>query len=163
MALVDVWNALENLALSQYLAASIWFPFMEAVHVLASTFLFGSILMVDLRLLGLSGRRYAVSQITGEVVPWTLGACGLSVVAGVGMFITQANHYAGNRAFQIKLGLLVLAGLNMLVFHRRTFRTVGEWDRTERTAPAARLAGACSILLWIGVMLAGRWIGHLSQ
>lgn len=163
MALVDVWNALENLALSQYLAASIWFPFLEAVHVLTSTFLFGSILMVDLRLLGLSGRSYSVSQLTREVVPWTLGACAISVLAGVGMFITQANHYAGNRAFQIKLVLLGLAGINMLVFHRRTFRSIEAWDAAPFTAPAARMAGAFSILLWIGVMLAGRWIGHLSQ
>lgn len=163
MSLVDVWNALENLELSQAIGSTIWFPFLEAVHVLTATFLFGSIAMVDLRLLGVSARRLAVSQVTREVVPWTLGACAVSVAAGGGMFITQANHYAGNRAFQIKMVLLVLAGLNMLVFHRRTARTVGDWDTAERTIPAARLAGGCSILLWISVMLAGRWIGHLSQ
>jgi hypothetical protein len=163
MTLVDIWNALENLELSQAIAASAWFPFLEAVHVLTSAFLFGSILMVDLRLLGVSARRYAVSQIIGEVVPWTLGAAVLSTATGIGMFITQANHYAVNRAFQIKMVLLILAGVNMLVFHRRTFLSVAEWDQAERPISAARFAGACSIALWIAVMLAGRWIGHLSQ
>ena len=61
-------------ASTQAIAASIWFPFLEAVHVLTATFLFGSILMVDLRLVGLAARRYAISQLTREVVPWTLGA-----------------------------------------------------------------------------------------
>jgi hypothetical protein len=160
---VDLWNALENLELSQAIAASVWFPFLEAVHVLTSAFLFGSILMVDLRLLGLLARQYPVRQITREVVPWTLGSCALSIATGVGMFITQANYYASNRAFQIKMALLVLAGVNMLFFHRRTFRTIDEWDTAERPAVAARLAGGFSILLWVGIMLAGRWIGHLSR
>ena len=163
MTLVDIWNALENLELSQYIAASIWFPFLEAVHVLTAAFLFGSILMLDLRLVGWAGRRLAVSRLVAEVVPWTAGASVLSILAGVGMFVTQANHYATNRAFQIKMGLLLLAGLNMALFHRRTVRSIAVWDTADDLPGAARLAGACSIVLWLGVMLAGRWIGHLSQ
>ena len=60
MTLVDIWNALENLELSQYIAASIWFPFLEAIHVLTAAFLFGSILMLDLRLVAELCDRVAV-------------------------------------------------------------------------------------------------------
>jgi hypothetical protein len=94
-------------------------------------------------------------------VPWTLGGFALAIVAGFALFITQSNRYMGNRAFQIKLVLLVLAVGNMLVFHFWSKRRIADWDTTNVTSRAARLAGACSLFLWVGVMLAGRWVGHL--
>src|SRR5688572_10208899 len=104
---------LESLPMSIYIGESWWFPFLESIHVLTGTFLLGSILMVDLRLLGLAARGHAISRIVREVVPWTYGACFFSVAAGVGLFMSRAGHYAGNRAFQVKMALLILAGLNM--------------------------------------------------
>ena len=118
--------------------------------------------MLDLRLLGLAGQRHAVSRIIKEVVPWTSGAFSVSALSGFGMFITQANRYAGNRAFQVKVVLLILAGINMAVFHQRSVRSLPRWDTAAVTSTAARFAGIGSLLLWIGIMLAGRWIGHLS-
>jgi uncharacterized protein DUF6644 len=135
---------------------------LESIHVLAATTVLGSILMVDLRLLGLAARGHPVSRITKEVVPWTYGACALSVLAGAGMFISRANHYAGNRAFQVKMVLLVLAGINMAVFHLATARGIARWDTASTVPATSKLAGACSLLLWTGIMMAGRWIGHLS-
>ena len=161
MSFADVWTSLENLTISANIAESWLFPFLESIHVLSSTFLVGSIMMVDLRLLGLAARDHPVSRITKEVVPWTLGACALSALTGVGMFITQASRYVDNRPFQIKMALLILAGLNMAVFHRATARGIARWDTAKAATGAARLAGASSLLCWIGVMLAGRWIGHL--
>ena len=161
MPLTDLWTYLEELPISMEIGASWGFPLFESIHVVASTFVVGSILMVDLRLLGLAARRYSASRIITEVVPWTIGAFVLSAVAGAGMFITQANRYMDNRAFQVKLVLLVLAIINMAVFHRRTARSIAQWDTAAVTTPAARFAGACSLLVWVSVMLAGRWIGHL--
>ena len=77
------------------------------------------------------------------------------------MFLTRASHYIDNRAFQVKLVLLVLAGVNMAVFHFGTSRSMARWDKSSVTSAASRLAGASSLVLWVGVMLAGRWIGHL--
>jgi hypothetical protein len=158
----DPWTWLENLPLAIYIGETWWFPFLESIHVLASTFLVGSILMVDLRLLGLAGRSHAASRITREIVPWTRGAFAVSALAGFGMFISQANRYVDNRAFQVKAVLLILAGINMAVFHLRTVRSMPRWDTAAVTSGTARLAGVASLLLWIGIMLAGRWIGHLS-
>ena len=129
--------------------------------MLTGTFVVGSILMVDLRLLGLAAKHHPVSRIVKEIVPWTYGACVLSVIAGLGLFITRAGHYAANPAFQIKMALLVLAGINMAVFHLVTSRGIARWDDTAATTTGARFAGGCSLLLWVGVMLSGRWIGHL--
>jgi uncharacterized protein DUF6644 len=161
MVLSDFWTWLGGLWISAYIGETWWFPLLESIHVLAATFLVGSILMVDLRLLGLAGRSHPVSRITKEVVPWTRAAFALALVAGLGMFITQPGRYADNRAFQVKLVLLIFAGINMSIFHLRTLRGVEAWDTTATVPAAARLAGACSVLLWVGILLAGRWIGHL--
>ena len=162
MPLADLWTTLENLPLAVYIGESWWFPFLESIHVLTATFVAGSIVMVDLRLIGWAARQYPIGRITREVVPWTLGACGISVVVGLALFATRAGHYAANVAFQVKMILLLLAGINMGVFHLVTSRRIAEWDTPGATPSSARLAGASSLLLWIGVMLAGRWIGHLS-
>lgn len=161
MSLSDFWTWLGGLPISTYIGETWWFPLLESIHVLAATFLVGSILMVDLRLLGLAGRSHPVSRITREVVPWTRGAFALAGLAGLGMFITQPARYMDNRAFQVKLALLILAGINMAVFHLHTIRGVARWDTDEVTPAAARIAGGCSWFLWVAILLAGRWIGHL--
>jgi hypothetical protein len=162
MSLADFWTTLESWPMAVRIGESWWFPFLESIHVLTATFVVGSIVMVDLRLLGLAAREYPIGRITREVVPWTLGACAVSIVVGVALFVSRAGHYAENVAFQVKMVLLVLAGINMAVFHLVTSRRMAEWDTPQATTASARVAGAMSLLLWIGVMLAGRWIGHLS-
>ena len=162
MSLADFWVWLESLPLSSQIGATAWFPLLESIHVLASTFVVGSILMVDLRLIGLAGIRHPVSRIVREVIPWTYAASAVSVVTGVGMFLTRASHYAANVAFQIKIALLVLAAINMAIFHLVSVRGISGWDTAATPSAAARVAGACSLVLWVGIMLSGRWIGHLS-
>ena len=117
--------------------------------------------MVDLRLLNLAGTKYPVTRIIREVIPWTYAASAVSVLTGIGMFITRASRYAEIPAFQIKMTLLVLAAFNMAIFHLVSARGIAEWDAGSSTTSAARFAGACSLLLWIGIMLSGRWVGHV--
>lgn len=155
------WMSIEELPFSLAVGESYWFPLFESIHVVAATFLVGTIVMLDLRLVGWASLSQRVSRISAEVVPWTLGAAVLAVVAGVPLFMTRAAHYAHNTAFQIKIVFLVLAGVNMLWFHFRTSRSMSVWDAAVKPASAARFAGACSIVVWIAVMLSGRWIGHL--
>jgi hypothetical protein len=161
MALENLWQRLEQLPLAIHIGQTWWFPLLESLHVLAATLVFGAILTVDLRLLGLAGRRYRVSRIVGELVPWSIGAFVVAVTTGVGLFITRADGYLDNTAFQIKLVLLLLAGINIAIFHLRTLRTVAGWDQDRSVPLPAKLAGAASLALWVGVMLAGRWVGHL--
>jgi hypothetical protein len=156
-----LWMWLEALPMSTRIGESAWFPFFESIHVIAATFLFGSILMLDLRLIGRASVSQRISRITSEIVPWTLAAAVLAVLTGFPLFATRAAHYAQNIAFQIKIALLALAALNMLWFHLRTKRTIASWDTAPRPISAARFAGMCSVFVWIGVMLSGRWVGHL--
>jgi hypothetical protein len=160
--LADLWSWLETLPVAVHIAETWWFPLLESLHVVTSTFVVGSILMVDLRLLGVAAMRYPVSRIVRDVIPWTWGAAALSALTGLGLFASRASHYAANPAFQIKMALLVAAAVNMAAFHLITARRIATWDLAAPTPLPSRLAGAASLFLWAGVMLAGRWVGHLN-
>jgi hypothetical protein len=80
-------------------------------------------------------------------------------VTGVLMFAANASTYYGNTAFRIKMLALLLAGVNMAVFELVTKRGVASWDKDVATAPAARFAGAASIVIWALVIFVARWIG----
>jgi hypothetical protein len=77
------------------------------------------------------------------------------------MFTAHATEMAQNPAFRLKLALIAAAALNAALFHRRVFRTVDGWDRDAATPPAARLAGAASLILWRGVIVCGRLLAYL--
>ena len=85
------------------------------------------------------------------------------MIAGSLLFISQATAYFASTTFRIKMAILVLAGINMLVFELITVRGVQEWDRKPVPALPARLAGGLSILLWGSVVACGRWIGFTMQ
>ncbi|MEQ8954133.1 MAG: hypothetical protein RL120_08360, partial [Gammaproteobacteria bacterium] len=155
------WVAVENWPLSQLIAATNWFPTLETIHVIAASMVVGSILFLDLRLLGLAATRYSISTLNRELVPWTWGAFVIAVITGLGMFITRAAGHLDNPAFQSKLVLLVLAGVNMAYFHFRIYRHIDRYDALTDTPLQLKLAGFMSLLLWSGVMLAGRWVGHI--
>lgn len=152
--LEEFWAWLEMQPLAAHIGESAWFPFLESVHVLSAMFVVGTVLMADLRLLGWSGLRYPVKVITDEVVPWTWGAFVVSALSGVALFSVRASAYVANPAFLAKVVLLLLAGANMVLLHFVALRT--------GRARLQMTAGACSLLVWVGVVLAGRWIGHLS-
>jgi hypothetical protein len=154
MQLEEFWTWLEMTPLAARIGESAWFPFLESIHVLSAMFVVGTVLMADLRLLGWAARRYSVTVITDEVVPWTWGAFVVAVVTGVGLLMPRVSSYVANPAFLTKVVLLSLALANMLALHFFALRTGRV--RLQMTT------GACSLLVWAGVVLAGRWIGHLS-
>jgi hypothetical protein len=151
---------LQNTALAVYLQESEWgFAAVESVHVIALTLVLGTIAIVDLRLLGLPRRNVPITALTADCLRLTWAAFALAAVSGSLMFIANAASYYGNLAFRVKMVLLVLAGLNMLVFELRTFRSVAAWDIGEPAPMAGRIAGALSLLLWLSIVIFGRWVG----
>ena len=121
----------------------------------------GSILFVDLRLLGLTAARYPITTLSKELIPWSWAAFVIAAITGFGMFITRAASHVVNPAFQWKMGLLALAGINMFYFHHRVYKSIHQWDTLSQTPMQIKIIGCLSLFLWSGVMLAGRWIGHI--
>jgi hypothetical protein len=138
-----------------------WFPALEMIHVTATTFVFGMITIVDLRLIGLLARGSAVSALYRDVIPLTWAAFVVAAITGVLLFMSQAVAYSVNFAFQMKFAVLGLIALNMLAFRRFVYRGIATWDRTAAIPLQARLAGAISLVGWIAVVSCARWIAYL--
>jgi hypothetical protein len=146
-----------------YLAVKVgedWFPYVESAHVVFLALVAGTILVVDSRLVGITSRQLRFTYISDQLLPWTWGAFIGAVITGTMLFMANATSYAGNFPFQVKMVLLLLAGLNMLYFQFVTFRGVASWD-VGRPAPAARAAGVISITLWCLIIGFGRWVGFV--
>lgn len=135
------------------------FPTFESIHVLAITLVVGSIGIVDLRLLGVASRRRAVTRLTAEVLPITWVAFIVAVITGLLLFSSNAVKYGHNPFFLSKMALLVVAGINMIVFHMITSRDIERWDESPDVPAGVRLAGGLSLTLWIAIIVCGRWIG----
>jgi len=160
MDIPSVIQSIEASAPGEWLRSSVKaMPIVESLHVLAAATVFGTIFIVDLRLLGLPDTRRPVTRVTGEMLRFTWGAFVIAAIAGALMFTANAHTYYGNTAFRLKMLALLGAGVNMAIFHLFTLRSVGRWDQGTPTPLGARLAGAISICLWVSVVCFARWIG----
>jgi hypothetical protein len=139
------------------------FPLIESVHVVSICLVVGSILVVDLRLLGLASIRQSVSRVTSGILPLTWSAFAVAVASGILLFISNATKYLGNGYFVAKIFLICAAGLNMAIFHQISAKDLPRWENETQLPLPARLAGGLSILLWVSVVTCGRWIGFTMQ
>ena len=134
-------------------------PVVESIHVMAIAILFGTILIVDLRLLGFPNTRRSFTLVSDELLRFTWAAFVIALITGAMMFAANASTYFVNTPFRWKMLALVVAGINMAIFQLRTVRGVAGWDRNAPAPVAGRVAGAVSILTWTAVIFLGRWVG----
>jgi hypothetical protein len=162
--MIETWlDAIANSALSIRIAEDpVLFPWIELVHVFAITTVFGSILLVDLRLIGLAGRDYPVTALNRTIVPLTWVAFVIAAITGGLLFVSNPITYFGNFYFRAKMLMMLGAGLNMAVFHFWTMRDADTWHGAMPPG-GARLAGLISILLWVAIVACGRWIGFTME
>jgi hypothetical protein len=151
---------LQATALAVFIHQTKWaFTAIEVIHVIAISLVIGTIAMVDFRLLGFASIRRPFTELAREVLPWTWAAFVLAAIAGLLLFISQATAYAATTTFWVKMGIMLLAGINMLIFEFITVRGVQAWDRNPSPPFPARLAGGISFTCWILVFVFGRWTG----
>jgi hypothetical protein len=139
------------------------FPLIESVHVIAICLVVGSILALDLRLLGLASVHRPVGRLANAILPVTWGAFAIAATSGFLLFISNATKYLANGYFDAKIILICAAGLNMIIFHAIGARDMPQWESEVRPPLSARIAGGLSILLWIAVVACGRWIGFTME
>jgi hypothetical protein len=141
---------------------SLWlFPAIETLHLLGMALLVGTIAAFDLRLVGWIMRRERVSELARRLLPWTWVGFAVQVVTGAVLFASEAVKIYGNPAFRLKMLLIVLAGVQALIFKWTVYQDVGKWDESGPLPAGAKVAGFISILLWIGIVAAGRFIGFV--
>ena len=145
----------EGTVLGQAVRQSLWaFPAIEAVHLLGLCMLGGSLLIVDLRMLGVGLTRQGIAELAGKARPWLIGSVCLLGASGLLLFLSEAIKCYYNTSFWVKMSTLPLA----LAF---TFVVRGRLTRDDAlvTSWRSRLVGSASIVLWFIVAAAGRWIG----
>jgi hypothetical protein len=138
------------------------FPVLESVHVVGLALVFGTIAILDLRLLGVASTNRAVSRIMADLLKWTWAAFAITALTGGLMFSTNAVVYFHNTWFRAKMILLVLAAVNMAVFELTARKTMPQWDTQRSTPPIARAVATISLIIWVGVIVAGRVIGFTA-
>ncbi|MBP7240546.1 DUF6644 family protein [Amaricoccus sp.] len=146
--------AIEGSAFAESLRWSRWtYPFVNALHVVGLAALFGSILPLDLRMLGLF-RSVPLAGLTQTLRPVAASGLALAVASGLALFSVRATEYAAMPLFRAKLALVAFGAANALLL---------TGPRIHAVRPGLlRLAGAASLLTWLAVIVAGRWLGYLD-
>ena len=158
----QLWEGLSDSALAVAVRESVWvYPFLETAHVLGLALLFGAIAAFDLRVLGLS-TALSVSRLWEHVKPWIWLGFVVAFASGVLLFLGDPVDLAANPAVQIKLALILLAGLNAGLFETLVRPSVAAWDRDGPPPRAARLSAALSLALWVSILIAGRMIAYIK-
>jgi uncharacterized membrane protein len=157
---ICVW--LEQTAVGSHVRESLWlFPVIETVHIFGIILLVGATSILDLRLMGVTFREEPVSKLARRFLPWAWAGFIIQVTTGLLLFSSEATKMYGNLGFDVKMLLILAAGINAFVFHEISYRSVGRWDNDPVAPLAARAAGVISILLWFGIVAAGRWIAYV--
>jgi hypothetical protein len=161
MSILNFCHWLERTPGAVAIRENMWmFGGLISIHVLSLGVFFGTIAILDLRLLGRAMRTTPISDLVDRSLPWTRASFTLMALSGALLLWSEAVKCYTSTSFRIKMALIFLAGFNILVFHRRTYRTVTAWDQTVVLPARVRLAGLLSLLLWIGVLTAGRAVGY---
>ena len=161
MTIFEICEWLEGTGPALFVRESLYgFQIVVAFHLLGLMLSVGVLLWVDLRLLGIALRRFRISEVYRGLAPWFLVGFGVMFVSGGILFAGFATSAYGNFYFRTKVLMLSLAGANALIFHFAAARAPAGCDEAVAPALAARAAGLTSLVLWVGVIIAGRMISY---
>jgi hypothetical protein len=153
-----IWSSLEASGIAVAMREWTWlYPIVEIAHILGFVVLVGSAFMFDLRLLGVS-RGLPVTQLANHLLRWSRLSILVVVPTGFLMFMTNASKLVENPVFRAKLVLIVLAGINALVFWYWTSSSVEHWNVQESSTLAAKFSAVFSLVVWSAVISCGRLI-----
>jgi hypothetical protein len=160
MTLLEMCEWLETTAVAAAIQESLYgFAIVVGVHILGVAASVGILLWVDLRLIGVALVHRPLNEVYRSLAPWFLAGFGIMLVSGTVLFVAFATAAYANVFFRIKLLLLLLAGVNALLFHRFAQRADPLTD-TPAPPAAARLAGFLSLAIWAGVIVMGRMMSY---
>ncbi len=130
------------------------------VHVMTLCVFVGIAVILNLRLMGVTMLRVPASEVVGRLLPWIVAGFSVMIVSGSLLFYADPLEKYGNLFFRVKMGLLILAGVNVWVFYTTVYRNVVEWDLDPVPPGRARLVGGVGLVLWAAIITAGRMIPY---
>ena len=154
---MNLWQWLYDSTLGTGVRDSTWiFPFLEVIHIYSLIVVIGLVGAFDLRLMGRALQHMKLSVIAGFVLRWISFPVGINVVTGTLLFMSKAPEYSVNRAFQVKIALIV-AGV---IFHIIILRRSSKASDNVNVGWAVKLLAGLSLAVWAGVIAVSRWIAY---
>ena len=135
-------------------------PVLQTFHLLSIAAIMGSIVFINLRVLGLGARRQQLGEMIRRLMPWTWFSLITLFLSGLPFIMARPARYFSNPVFQIKFSILLTAVLLAVLFYRLSLREPNYWTSSEFRLVTGKVTAAASLFLWIGVGLAGRWIAY---
>jgi hypothetical protein len=164
MSILSFCQWLQHEPIGTSIRESIWtFPLIETIHLMALAFSVGIIIIVDLRLIGAAMKDLPVTDVFERLQPLALKGFVVNVTSGLLLFWSEPLKCYDSPYFRGKLIMLFLLGVNAILFSATTYKSVAAWDKAAATPFGARLAGWASLVLWAGVIVAGRAIAYASK
>ena len=164
MDVAAILKSIEASGLATRIRESLFlFPLIESTHVIGLALVFGTIAIIDLRLLGMASTQRPFTRMASDILKWTWAAFALTALTGSLMFITNALVYYHNFFFRTKMALLVLTGFNLLAFELTAGRTIHGWDRDPSAPRSGKTVAALSLAIWISIIVMGRLIGFTTS
>jgi len=157
----ELANWLESTPINAFVLGYAWtWPTLETLHFVGLCLLIGAILIMDLRLVGLE--RTIPLAAVHRLVPVAIIGFGINLITGILFCFGDPHRYFINISFQLKMVLVLLAGLNALLYYLKVEPMLARAAPTAPTPPLAKAVGAASIVLWMGVLVYGRLIPYLG-
>jgi small-conductance mechanosensitive channel len=157
---VNFFQWLEHTSVITTISNSKWmYPAVEVTHFFSLFLLVGTAAVIDLRLLGLAGRRQSASELAEQLFPWSWIGLVLCVLSGFIMFAASATGFVANAQFLIKMVVTVVA----IAFGVIVQRSTPKWDQPTGTPLLAKVTAAISLALWIGAILMAAEIANYSE
>ncbi|HSP67674.1 MAG TPA: DUF6644 family protein [Bryobacteraceae bacterium] len=158
MSLLEIAKWLQETPGSISIRESIlMFPVLEGSHLLGIAVSAGTIAISDLRMMGLIFKKESASDVFHQLIPWTSAGFAMMIITGMLLLWSEPVKLYNSIWFRYKVLFLILAGLNVLIFHSsRVYRTIREWEWDANPPRAAKIAGWVSLISWGIVIIAGR-------
>lgn len=135
-------------------------PIVQTIHILSVTALMASVVFVNLRVLGLAVPSQHLAEMLRRLMPWTWTALSLLLLSGSVFVLALPNRYLHNPVLGIKISMLIPAVVLAVVFARLGSRDTNSWDASLPRKRRAKVMASVSLVLWVMVVLAGRWIAY---
>ena len=153
-------NGLESSSWAVYIRQSLWlYPALEIIHILGIVILVGAAFMFDLRLLGYSAN-LPVTGLARHLLPWSQRGLLLIIPSGILLFITNAKTLGTDPVFWLKMSLLIVAAINVFVFHRFFFKVHKSLKTSGELPFFTRISAVISIIVWIAIIACGRLLAY---
>ena len=160
--IVQLCDWLEATPLSQTLQGLTWFvPLVQTIHILSIAVVMTSVGTLDFKLLGLAGRAEPLSVMVSTLMPWIWSALVMLLVSGALLTVTEPSRELMNAAFRVKMLMVLVIASMLLLLQRRLQRDPNYWGLSRHRRGAARAIGAGSLVLLVGIVVAGRWIAYI--